>query len=77
MNVAPMDTKKRKVNQPLEEKRTVQIGRKSLLWHLILSFVFSTQIACAIGSEGSWWRPLAIILVVPSVAYFAGSLVQR
>jgi len=70
-------TKRRKVNQPLEEERTAQIARKNIVWHLVLTTVFFTQIASAIVSEGSWWRPLAVILIIPCLAYFAGSMVQR
>jgi len=70
-------TKRRGVHEPLEEERTVQIARKNIVWHLVLTVVFFTQIASALVSEGSWWRPLAVILVIPCLAYFVGSLVQR
>jgi hypothetical protein len=70
-------TKKRGMHEPLDNNRTVQTARKNLLWHLTLTFVFFTQLGIAAGSAGSWWRPLAPVLVIPCIVYFAGSIVQR
>ncbi len=70
-------TKRRGVQEPLNTRGTVQIARRNLLWHLTLTFLFFTQLGIAAGSAGSWWRPLAPVLVIPCVAYFAGSIVQR
>ena len=39
--------------------------------------LFCTQLAWAVASEGSWWRVLTPSLAVFSIAYLAGSLVQR
>jgi uncharacterized membrane protein YbaN (DUF454 family) len=70
-------TRRRGLAEPLNFMSTPQVARKNLLWHLVLTTLFSTQLAIAAGSEAAWWRPLAALLVVPSVAYFIGSLVQR
>jgi hypothetical protein len=70
-------TKKRNVRQPLEAKRTVQLAQKNLLWHLILTLVFFSLFARALGSESTWWRPVTTVLIIPCLAYFAGSMVQR
>jgi hypothetical protein len=70
-------TRRRSLAEPLNPVSAPQVARKNLLWHLVLSALFSTQLAIAAASEGAWWRPLAGLLVLPSVAYFVGSLVQR
>jgi hypothetical protein len=70
-------TRRRNLSEPLNPVSTPQVARKNLLWHLVLTALFSTQLAIAAASEGAWWRPLAALLVLPSVAYFVGSLVQR
>lgn len=62
---------------PLDPASTAQVARKNLRWHLALTTLFSAQLAIAAASERAWWRPLALLLVLPSIAYFAGSLVQR
>lgn len=70
-------TRRRHFSEPLDPVSTPQAARKNLLWHLVLTALFSTQLAIAAASPGAWWRPLAALLVLPSVAYFVGSLVQR
>ena len=70
-------TRRRDMSEPLNPVSTPQVARKNLLWHLVLTALFSTQLAIAAASPSTWWRPLAVLLVVPSVAYFVGSLVQR
>lgn len=70
-------SRRRNGDEPYDPKLTVQTARTNLLWHLLLTGLFSTQIAWALVSEGSWWRPLAVPLVVFCIGYFAGSLVQR
>jgi hypothetical protein len=70
-------TKRRSVNQPLDEKRTVEIARKNLLWHLVLTFTFATQIARSVESGDLWWCIFGGLLILPCLAYFAGSPVQR
>lgn len=70
-------TRRRHVTEPLNPVSTPQVARKNLLWHLVLTSLFSSQLAIAVGAVGAWWRPLAALLVLPSVAYFVGSLVQR
>ena len=70
-------TRRRGLAEPLHAVFTPQVARKNLLWHLVLTALFSTQLAIAAASKGAWWRPLAALLVLPCVAYFVGSLVQR
>lgn len=70
-------TRRRHVDEPLDRVSTPQIARRNLLWHLVLTVVFSTQLARAAASPQLWWRPLAPLFMLPSVAYFAGSIVQR
>ncbi len=70
-------TRRRGLTEPLNPASTPQVARKNLLWHLVLTVLFSTQLAIAAASVGAWWRPLAALLFLPSVAYFVGSLVQR
>jgi len=70
-------TRKRRVDEPLEPQITRRIARRNLLWHLVLTGLFASQLLAAAHSEGRWWRPLAAPLIVPCIAYFAGSLVQR
>lgn len=70
-------TRRRHLSEPLDAETTPQVARKNLRWHLALTTLFSAQLAIAAASERAWWRPLALLLVLPSIAYFAGSLVQR
>jgi hypothetical protein len=70
-------TRRRSLSEPLNTVSTPQVARKNLLWHLVLTALFSTQLAIAAASPGAWWRPLAALMVLPSLAYFVGSLVQR
>jgi hypothetical protein len=70
-------TKRRSVNQPLQGVRTLLIARTNLRWHLILTAVFVGLIARAALDESCWWRPIAILMTIPAVAYFLGSLMQR
>jgi len=65
------------VNEPLHPQLTVRFARRNLVWHLVLTGLFSSQVAWALVSEGRWWRPLTVPLVIFCIGYFAGSLVQR
>lgn len=62
---------------PFDPVVTAQLARRNLFWHLALTGLFAFQLLVASVSKGSWWRPLAAPLILPCIAYFAGSLVQR
>ncbi len=70
-------TRSRHVAQPLDPIVTTDIARRNLRWHLFFTSLFCVQMAVAAVSEDRWWRPLAPLLVLPCIAYFAGSMVQR
>ena len=70
-------TRSRHVREPLHPDRTVRIARRNLQWHIVLTALFSFQLGVAAAAKDAWWRPLALLLVVPCVAYMLGSLVQR
>ena len=70
-------TRRRSVNEPFHVQLTVEMARRNLMWHLLLTGLFCSQIAWALLSGGSWWRPLTVPLAVFCIGYFAGSLVQR
>ena len=70
-------TRRRKVNQPLVPVTTLKIARDNLRWHLILTLLFCGLVARAFTIENFWLRVLASLLVLPSIAYLGGSLVQR
>jgi hypothetical protein len=70
-------TRRRNVNQPLHGVRTLVIAKTNLWWHLILTALFFGLIARAALDESCWWRPLAVVMAIPAVAYFLGSLMQR
>lgn len=70
-------SQRRPANEPLHSQRTLNIARRNLVWHLILTGLFSFQIAWAVASPGRWWGPFTAPLVIFSIGYFAGSLVQR
>jgi hypothetical protein len=55
----------------------MDIARTNLRWHLILTFLFFGLLARALWAGSEWWSALAGLLIVPSLAYFVGSLVQR
>jgi hypothetical protein len=68
---------RRRVNEPLDPHLTPALAQRNLLWHLVLNALFSGQIAGALFSTQTIWRPLAPVLVLPCLAYLAGSVVQR
>jgi hypothetical protein len=70
-------TRSRDVNQPLHKDRTLTLARMNLWWHLILTGLFCGLIGRAISADAWWLRVPAVLLVIPSIAYFLGSLVQR
>ncbi len=70
-------TGRARVPEPLDPLETPRRARRNLLWHLVMTGLFAGQLAVSISAHGRWWRPLALPLVVPCLAYFAGSLVQR
>jgi len=70
-------TRTRHVEEPLDSDVTTRIARRNLYWHLVLTGLFAVQLGIALGSVGAWWRPFAAVLVVPCLAYFLGSVVQR
>jgi hypothetical protein len=78
MNSAiPWISKRRRVNEPLHPQLTIKIARRNLVWHVILTGLFSTQIAWGLAYETRWWAPLTVPLVIFNVGYFIGSVVQR
>jgi hypothetical protein len=62
----------------VRSRSAIAIGaRRNLAWHLVLTGLFAFQLAVGAARPEAWWRPLAVLLVAPSAAYFLGSLVQR
>jgi hypothetical protein len=70
-------TRRRKLIQPLAPDRTVKIARDNLRWHLILAFLFCGLTGRAVVADNILLRLLGSLLLIPSIAYLAGSLVQR
>jgi hypothetical protein len=70
-------TKRRVVSESLHPTATLRKARRYILWHIVLTSLFSTQLAWALAMEGVWWRPLSLPLVIFSAGYVLGSLVQR
>ena len=70
-------TRRRKVIQPLVPDKTVKIARDNLRWHLILTFLFCGLTGRAVMADNILLRLLGSLLLIPSIAYLAGSLVQR
>lgn len=70
-------TRRRQLSGVLDFATTPLAARRNLRWHLGLTSLFAAQLAMAAGSRETWWRPLVALLVLPSVGYFVGSLVQR
>ena len=70
-------TKRRNVNEPLKEGKTVDRARKNLLWHLVLTFVFITEINISQYPMNIWLRPFAPFFTVASLAYLLGNVAQR
>jgi hypothetical protein len=70
-------TKRRTVNEPLKEGKTVDRVRRNLLWHLILTFVFITEITISLYPMNIWLSPFALFFTASSLAYLLGSIVQR
>jgi hypothetical protein len=70
-------TRTREVSQPLHKERTLIDARTNLRWHLILTGLFCGLIGRAISADAWWLRVPAALLVIPAIAYFLGSLVQR
>ncbi len=70
-------TRSRAADEPLDVVGTTRMAARNLRWHFVMSALFTAQLGIAVGSHGAWWRPLALLLVVPCVAYVVGSVVQR
>ncbi len=70
-------TRRRSVSEPYQAEATMRIARRNLWWHLVMTALFTSQLAIAAGSPRAWWRPGALILIVPCLAYLLGSVVQR
>lgn len=70
-------SRKRHAVEALDPLVTLGMAHRNLLWHLFFTGFFSLQLGVATASNGTWWQPLAVLLIVPCVAYFVGSLVQR
>jgi hypothetical protein len=60
-----------------ERRRTARIARRNLLWHLFLPYYLGYLMLQALWNSKLWFRSLSAILVLPSAAYLAGSIVQR
>jgi hypothetical protein len=70
-------TRRRNVIQPLLREKTLKIARDNLRWHLILTFLFCGLTGRAVMADNILLRLLASVLLIPSIAYLGGSLVQR
>jgi hypothetical protein len=70
-------TRRRKLSQPLVPDKTVKIARDNLRWHLILTLLFCVLTGRAVVADNILLRFLGSLLLIPSIAYLAGSLVQR
>lgn len=63
--------------EPLEMRRTMQIARGNLLWHLFLTALFGLMTLWALIDSEVWLRSLSTMLILPAAAYLAASIVQR
>jgi hypothetical protein len=70
-------TRRRNVKQPLDSVHTRNVARTNLLWHLVLTCLFCGIVARALVLDSWWMRVLASLLIIPSIAYLLGSVVQR
>lgn len=70
-------SRKRHAVEAFDPLVTLGMARRNLLWHLFFTGFFSLQLGVARVSNGTWWQPLAVLLIVPCAAYFVGSLIQR
>ena len=70
-------TRWRDPRQPLEMHRTARIARQSLLWHLLFTVLFGSLTLQALWNSELWFRSLSALLIFPSIAYLAASIVQR
>ena len=70
-------TRRRKVIQPLRRESTLKIARDNLRWHLVLTILFCGLTGRAVMADDILFRLLASLLLIPSIAYLGGSLVQR
>ena len=73
-------TEKRTERRPPETHTPEDIARSSrrnILWHGILTAVFASLMVQASLTRMLALQGMALLLAVPSVAYLAGSLIQR
>ena len=70
-------TRRHREADPLDLRSVSRIARRNLQWHLALTGLFSVELAVAAGTPHAWWRPLALLLLLPCIAYMLGSVVQR
>jgi hypothetical protein len=69
-------TKRRGGEQPLSVQ-TIAIAKRNIAWHVAMSLVMATISAQALFSRASPFRGLALLGVLPCIAWLIGSAVQR
>jgi len=70
-------TRRRQLAARLDPAVTLSTAKANLLWHLFLNVLFVMLMVRALVAPVAWWRALAGPLVIPCLAWFVGSLVQR
>jgi hypothetical protein len=63
-------------NLKKNEYSLIEISRKNIVWHLILTFIFSFLMLRA-QYTNNILQPISHFLLVPILAYFLGSIIQR
>jgi hypothetical protein len=58
-------------------KNVVERSRKNIAWHGILTFVFCFLMVRALFIDNVFLQYGSQLLLLPSIAYFVGSMIQR
>lgn len=58
-------------------QNVVERAKKNIAWHGILTFMFATLMLQAQFNHNLFIQYASLLLLIPSVAYFMGSIIQR
>ena len=72
--VTKNETEKRKLRRG--DYYLIEVSRKNIIWHLIITFLFSFIMLRA-QYTNSILQTISHILLIPIFAYFLGSIIQR
>ncbi len=66
-----------KSNKNKDEKSLLERSRSNIIWHVVITLLFIFLIIRAHSVENEIIQYISLVLLIPILAYFIGSLIQR